>query len=60
MTLKEVTMVAEEHLNCIAECFKPNVKITFIARTPENDNADFVLTNDSKEGLFQVIERMKE
>jgi len=60
MTLQEATRIVEEHLNYAAECFKPGTKITFFARTPGNDNADFVLTNDTKTELAKLVERIKE
>jgi hypothetical protein len=46
-----------QHLNEIAEYFKPGVKLTLLARTPGNDEADFVLTNDTLQDAVAALER---
>lgn len=39
--------------------FKPGVKLTIIARTPGNDDADVLVTNDDLDALSALIERSR-
>lgn len=39
--------------------FKPGARITVLVRTPGNDNADMLLTNDSMDEIAKAIERSK-
>jgi hypothetical protein len=57
MTLHEVQMECNYHLEKIAKCFNPGVKLTLIARLPGNDRADFVLSGDDLEEAAGVLER---
>lgn len=45
------------YMERILRYFKPNAKITVIIRTPGNDNADMVLTNDTLEQAVSVLAR---
>lgn len=47
-------------LNEVAGCFKPGVKLTLVARTPGNNEADFVLTNDSLAQAIAALRRRTE
>jgi len=47
----------EKHLNEISLLFKPNIRITFIARLPGNDEADVVLSIDDLSEAIKVLER---
>ena len=49
----------ERHLNEMARNFKPGAKLTFIARTPGNDEADFMLTIDDIDEVINLLERRK-
>jgi hypothetical protein len=60
MTLKEVAREVNEHLYQISKFFKPEMKITFIARLPGNDNADFVLTIDDLDEAIKALQRRRE
>lgn len=39
--------------------FKPGTKFAIIARTPGNDEADVIVSDDSIEGLMALLERSK-
>ena len=56
-SVQNVGAEIERHLNEIATLFKPGAKLTFIARTPGNDDADMLLTIDDLEEVKKVIER---
>ncbi|MDF1642507.1 hypothetical protein [Thalassolituus oleivorans] len=47
----------ETYLNKIAEHFKPGTQFTFIARTPGNGKADFVVSTEQLEKAAEVIQR---
>lgn len=50
--------IVERYLNEIhAACFVPEVRITFIARLPGDDNADCVLTIDDSRELVKLLRR---
>ena len=55
--LEHVREECSEHLDAIAELFKPGVKLTLIARTPDNDDADFVLTCDDLPEAIKALKR---
>lgn len=57
--VKLAAINCEQHLNRIAKNFKPGVKLTLIARTPGNDEADFVLSIDDIDEAIKVLERRK-
>jgi hypothetical protein len=59
MTLGQVTQEITQHLNEMGGYFKPEMKLTFIARLPGNDNADFMLTIDDLDEVIKVLERRK-
>lgn len=59
MTVQEVKQQIERRLNQIKPFFVPTMELTFIARKPDNDHADFVVTNDSLAELAKVVERMQ-
>lgn len=59
MTLEEVHNAASIHLSEIAEYFKSGVKLTLLVRTPGDDDADFILTNDDLDEVIKAIERRK-
>lgn len=43
----------------IEPIFKPGTKFAVIARTPGNDDADVIVTDDDLESLKALIERSK-
>ena len=57
MDLNEVTRQVGMHLERIAELFKPEIKLTLIARLPGNDEADFLLTSDDLGEALKLIKR---
>lgn len=59
MSVALVKQKIEHHLNQIKPHFVPGMELTFIARKPDNDRADFVVTNDSLAELAKVVERMQ-
>ena len=59
MNLQEVTDEASFHLNKILKCFKLGAKITVIVRRPENDECDFILTDDDVSEAIKALERRK-
>jgi hypothetical protein len=48
--------ILERHVEPI---FKPGTKLTIIARTPGNDEADVLVTSDNLDELAKLIERSK-
>ena len=48
--------ILERHVERI---FKPGTKLTIIARTPGNNEADVLVTNDKLPELAKLIERSK-
>jgi len=48
--------ILERHVERI---FKPGTKLTIIARTPGNDEADVLVTSDSLNELAKLVERSK-
>jgi len=50
---------ASDHLNSIAGLFKPGAKLTLLVRTPGNEEADFLLTNDDLGEAIKLIERRR-
>ena len=59
MNLEEVRRETSYHMDQIISCFKHGAKIAVIVRTPGDDEADFMLTDDDLDELQKVIERMK-
>ena len=57
--LEQVGFEIERHLNEIAPLFKSGMRLTFIARMPGNDEADFLMTIDDWDEEKAVIERRK-
>ena len=55
--LSEVQQIASAKLEEIAECFKPGAKLTLLVRTPGNDDADFLLTNDDLSEAIKALQR---
>lgn len=55
--LEHVREICEQKLSEIARCFTADCKITLIVRKPDNDEADFVLTNDQFSEAIKVLER---
>lgn len=47
------------HMDRILSVFKPGARITVIVRTPDNNEGDLLLTNDSLTEAVAVIERSK-
>lgn len=58
--LQEVGEIIENHLNDIAMLFKPGAKLTFIARTPGNPDADMLMTIDSLDEIAALVQRRKD
>ena len=59
MNLQEVTYEVGFHLDKILKCFKPGAKITVIVRRPDNDEADFILSDDDISEAINALERRK-
>lgn len=55
--LERVGEIVSGHMNDIADCFKPECKIAVIVRTPGNDEADFLMTNDDLSEVAKLIDR---
>lgn len=55
--LRDLQLKIERYLAGIEKLFKPDVKITLIVRFPGKDDADVLLTRDSKQEVIKVIER---
>lgn len=49
----------ERHLNQISKIFKRGTRLTFIARTPGNDEADVLITIDTEDELIELLKRRK-
>lgn len=49
----------ERHLNQISKIFKPGTRLTFIARTPGNNEADVLITIDTEGELIELLKRRK-
>lgn len=43
----------------IAPIFVPGMKLTVMARLPDNPDADVLLSNDTLEGVTEIFERTK-
>lgn len=43
----------------VAPLFKDGVKLTLIARTPSNNEADVLITNDTLDGISAILGRTK-
>jgi hypothetical protein len=55
--LEEVHDNCSSLLELVAENFKPGAKITLVVRTPSNDEADFILTDEPD--LNKVVDVLK-
>lgn len=51
--------VVSRHMEEILTLFKRDAKITVLVRLPGNDEADFLLSNDTLEGMAGIVERSK-
>lgn len=47
-----------EHLAQISEMFKPGVRLTLVARNPNYDNADLIVTEDEGLEILKTVERL--
>lgn len=56
MLLWKLAGILERH---VERLFKPGTKLTIIARTPGNDEADVLVTSDSLNELAKLVERSK-
>jgi hypothetical protein len=57
--LAEVRAEICSYMDEILSLFIPGNKITVLVRTPGNDNADMLLTNDDIEQIAAMVERAK-
>lgn len=55
--LENAMRIIGEHMAEMENVFKPGMKLTFIARDPNNPEADFLMTSD--EDLPAVIDVLK-
>lgn len=46
-----------DYMDAILGRFKPGAKITVLVRTPGNDEADFMQTNDDVEAIAAMVVR---
>ncbi len=59
MNLNEARAIIEAHLQKLQPLFKPDVKLTFLARSEEvaNGDADIVVTNDRLRAAALALDR---
>lgn len=57
--IADMQAAVEQHLNQIHEHFIPEVRLTFIARLPGNNEADVLITIDNLDELSRLIDRFK-
>lgn len=57
MTLEEVQDEVAAHMDDIAQCFKPGVKVTVLVRTPNYPDRDFLMTNDEPDRIIEAVVR---
>jgi len=57
--LEYTKLEASGHLDDIAKLFIQSAKLTLIVRIPDNDDADFLLTNDDLKETTKALERMR-
>lgn len=57
--LIEVRVQIAGYMDEMLTLFKPGAKITVLVRTPGNNEADLLLTNDSMEEIAAMVERSK-
>jgi hypothetical protein len=60
MTLREAQIVCDSHLQEMEKCFRSHVKLTFIARNPESDDGDLILTRDDLELVEIAIRKLRD
>lgn len=58
-SLELVRSRCSEHLNLVADMFKPNAKLTLLVRQPGFPDQDFMMTNDSLDEAISMLERSK-
>ena len=57
--LAQVRERIAEHMDAILEEFKSGAKVTVLVRTPGNNDADLLLTNDDLGEVSAMVERSK-
>lgn len=58
--LESAMAAVAKHLDQIADkVFLPGTKLTFLARTPGHDDADFCMTDDDMDEIAKMIERRR-
>lgn len=57
--LHEVTALIRAHLSEIEPLFESGVKFTFIARSPYEEDADVIVTNDNFRDVLKAINRLQ-
>lgn len=57
--LAEVQSFVADRMDEITAQFKPAVKITVAVRIPGNDDADFLMTNDTIDDVVALLQRRK-
>ncbi len=55
--LRHVQQTCSAYLNNMATLWKPGVKLTLIARMPDDSEQDFVLTSDKLPEAINVLKR---
>ncbi len=58
--LEETSELVKIALANIERLFQPEVRITFLARTPDKPERDFVLTQDSMPEVVSMCQRINE
>ena len=56
MLQQKLAGILERHVEPV---FKSGTKLTIIARTPGNDEADVLVTSDSIDGIAALVERSR-
>lgn len=57
--LDEVRDRVAQHMLEIVKLWKPGAKITVIVRTPTNDRADFLMSDDDLAQVVALVERRR-
>ena len=58
--LERVSELCSRNLNEIAAYFEPSVKLTLVARTPNEPGRDFILSTDDLDAVATACHRRKD
>ena len=60
MTLAEVQIECERHLQALEPLFKPHCRLTLLMRNPESDDGDLIFTQDELAAVENAVRRLRE